>query len=757
MTSSQDAFRRAVELHGQGHLTEAIALYEDALRLSPNDAAIAANLASALVKAGCYEEGLGRYRQLLESEADRPEIWFNYANALQRSGDSDGARQAFEKTLELGPDFFPAALNLANVVRDQGDLDRACELYQNSIRLNPQHPKPRVNLARLLRGRRMFDEARTVLTEGLQVQPDSDELLYDLALVEHVSGNLDQAYSTAYRILKTQPESGNAFNLLGLIEYERGDTDAAVEWWDRLSRLQPENPEGPINLGTLRQKQGLNDEAVAFFREAVRRAPDDLGANLKLGLFLSTTGHVTEAMTIGQRLMERFPKRSEGFALIANGLHEQGLCTEASEAYAKALESNPDETTLICNALFSSLYSDRMSDEEIVTLHRQLSCRLAEIGGGERISSGVEPGNTQRERLRIGYLSPDLLQHPVGYFIEPVLENHDRSAFEMICYSDRGSADELTARLQQLDLTWHDCSAWNDERLESQIRSDKLDLLVDLAGHTAKNRALVLARKPAPVVATYLGYPGKTERPANDWLIADAKVSPPELQIDSNEKVALLPDCFLCYQPQPEIPEVALAPFEQNNVITFGSFNHLAKMSDSSVRLWSDVLKAVPESRLLLKALPLADAETRRLTQERFAQFGIDPARVEPLPPTVPLSAFLAEYARIDIALDTVPFNGGTTTCDALWMGVPVVTLPGTRFCSRMGLSVLSTVGLTDLIARDEADFVRIAAELAADSERRSQLRGSLRSMVSQSPLCDVQKFTRSLESLYRSIAIETC
>jgi protein O-GlcNAc transferase len=748
MEAPQEALNKALALHGQGRFDDAIIEYRRILDRHPGDQTVAANLASALVRAGKLNDGLALYEKLTRQSDQQPELWFNYANALQRAGQTSKSRQTFERTLQIAPKFFPAALNLANLVRDTGDTKLAVDLYRRAIALNPQHPKARVNLARLLRSQKRYDETRAVLNEGVSTDTASVELLYERAILGYETGEVDVALAAAQQILKLQPKYGSAYTLIGLIEYERGNVDTAVRWWNELARLEPHNPEPHINLGTLRQKEHRHEQAVGHFREAVRRAPDDLGANLKLGLILSTTGHVSEAMQIGERLIEMCPDRPEGFSLLANGLHEQGLCERSRAAFEEALSKQTDDTTLIGNTLFSSLYSDSLTDADILKIHRELSLRLHELAAeNEKVIRPSIQDRNSGSRIRVGYLSPDLLKHPVGYFVEPILKHHDRANFEVICYSDNASTDELTKRLRNLELTWHECSAWNDVRLEEQIRSDELDILIDLCGHTAKNRSMVLARKPAPVQATYLGYPGKTERPANDWLIADHHLCPSEQKIDSHERIARLGNCFLCYQPQPDSPDVAQPPFEKNGFITFGSFNHLAKLTDSTIRLWSRVLDAVPDSRLVLKALPLADKETRDLTKRRFADCGIAPTRIEPLPPTVPLSAFMAEYSRMDIALDTVPYNGGTTTCDALWMGIPVITLPGGRFCSRMGASVLSTVGLKELIASDKEDYVHIARSLASDIRKLQALRSTLRNQVRISPLCDAVHFARDFES----------
>ena len=753
MESSQDALSKALALHQSGRFAEAIVAYQQILQRRPDDETVAANLASVLVRVGRIDDGLNLYRELTNRNVQQPEVWFNFANALQRAGKAADAKQTFERTLEIAPNFFPAALNLANLVRDAGDSEAAIPMYRRAIAMNPQHPKPRINLAKLLRSQKNFDETREVLDGAPCEEGVSVDVLYERAILGYESGDSEAAFTAAEQLLTIQPKYGNAYTLIGLIEYERGNVESAILWWNELAKLEPNNPEPHMNLGTLRQKEHQQAEAVGHFREAVRRAADDLGANLKLGLILSTTGHVSEAMQIGKRLTEAFPNRPEGFSLLANGLHEQGLCEKSRAAFDEALSKKTDDTTLIGNALFSSLYSDTLSDDDILDIHSQLSSRLHKLATQhDPPTPCAERVRSEGSRIRVGYLSPDLLKHPVGYFVEPILEHHDRQQFEVVCYSDNASVDELTKRLQNLDLTWHECAAWSDSRLEGQIRSDKLDMLIDLSGHTAKNRAMVLARKPAPILATYLGYPGKTERPANDWLIADHHLCPLDQPLDSHERITRLNGCFLCYRPQPDTPDVAPPPFEKNGFITFGSFNHLAKLTDSTVRLWSRVLDAVPDSKLVLKALPLADEGTRTLTRQRFADCGIDPERISPLPPTVPLSAFMAEYSRLDIALDTVPYNGGTTSCDALWMGVPVITLPGGRFSSRMGASVLSTVGLDDFIAEDNDDYVRIGASLASDTNKLRTLRSSIRNRVAESLLCNPVEFTREFEATLHAI-----
>jgi predicted O-linked N-acetylglucosamine transferase (SPINDLY family) len=352
--------------------------------------------------------------------------------------------------------------------------------------------------------------------------------------------------------------------------------------------------------------------------------------------------------------------------------------------------------------------------------------------------------------LRIGFLSPDLRNHPVGYFMEPILRHHWPDRYEVICYSDSAMRDETNGRLRELATGWRDTAGWSDDRVGEAIVADGIDVLVDLTGHTASNRAELLCRRPAPVQALYLGYPSTSGLPTMDFVIGDSIVAPMENGEQFSERVIELDGCFLCFAPQPNTPEVGAPPSVDGGPVTFGNFNTLAKLSSSTVALWSRVLEEVPGSHLMLKNQALMDVGTRELVIERFEREGIDRSRLMLTKPVQPLSAYLAEYRAVDIVLDTVPYCGGTTTCDAIWMGVPVVTQLGGRFSARMGASILTAVGHEDLIAEDDDSFVSIAKVLAEDHGRRQDLRDSLRDSMAKSSLCDVEAFAHRFQDALR-------
>lgn len=468
-------------------------------------------------------------------------------------------------------------------------------------------------------------------------------------------------------------------------------------------------------------------------------------------------------MQTAESLSDQEETRTEGINLAAAALVEQGLVKEGMSAFQAAAQTNQDNNRVLSNLLFASLYADHLTAQDVAQLHAKIGQLIAhnalnttrtvtrasfrKIARTEKVSESLAKVGP----MRVGFLSADFRSHPVGYFLRSLLCHRDPSRLQTFCYNLSTQGDELTSIIQASADNWLDCGQLSDDEAASCIKSDNLDILVDLAGHTATNRTGVLALRPAPIQAVYLGYPNSTGLPFIDGIISDTYVSPPDLDHLYSERVMRLHDCFLCFHPHDKAPAPATAPCLRNDFITFGSFNYLAKISQTCIRLWARVLDAIPNSRLVLKAVALNDANTRSLTLERFKMAGINPDRVEVLPPTLPLERFLAEYGKIDIALDPTPYGGGTTTCEALWMGVPVITLVGQSFAGRMTFSILNTCNLTEFVAHQPEDYVRIAQELSANPEHLQNLRQNLRKTVANSALCSgpmfAEAWTQAIES----------
>jgi predicted O-linked N-acetylglucosamine transferase (SPINDLY family) len=410
----------------------------------------------------------------------------------------------------------------------------------------------------------------------------------------------------------------------------------------------------------------------------------------------------------------------------------------------------PDFATSYSNLLLSMNYTHHDTGtifQEHLNYARQFAASLA---------SDIPPYTNELipdRRIRIGYVSPDFRRHSVNYFIEPVLAAHTREQFEVFCYSDVVSPDEVSHRIQTYPVQWRDIVGMTDAQIAALVRSDRIDILVDLAGHTGYNRMLLFARKPAPVQVSWLGYPNTTGLKAVDYRIVDGYTDPPGLTDPFyTEKLTRMPESFLCYQPEQDSPEIGPLPSLQAGHITFGSFNIISKVTPEAVALWADILKKVPDAKLFLKAKSLFDKGTREYLGALFLQQGIPMDRLIFKFHTASYKEHLAMYNSIDIALDTFPYNGTTTTCEALWMGVPVVTLAGDRHASRVGKSLLTNIGLPELVAETENAYIDIAVKLAADIDRLRFLRERLREMMRQSPVCDATGFTANLENCYREM-----
>jgi predicted O-linked N-acetylglucosamine transferase (SPINDLY family) len=397
-------------------------------------------------------------------------------------------------------------------------------------------------------------------------------------------------------------------------------------------------------------------------------------------------------------------------------------------------------------------YCEGITQHELSAAHDAFNRWVPAVAGG----FGRRKHRATQDRLRLGFVSPDLGPHPVGRFLIRVLESLRPLACETVCYSDRIAEDDFTRRFRSAADRWHDTNDWSDDRLSERIRGDAIDILFDLAGHTAGNRLLVFARKPVPVQITWLGYVGTTGLSAMDYILADRFQLPQKTEDAYRERVLRMPDGYVCYDPPATAPPIAPPPVLSRGFFTFGSFNNPAKIGPSVVELWARILRRIPTARLRLQFRGLSEPEMRHRFSDAFASHGIDSPRVA-LGGELPHGELLGAYGGVDAALDPFPYNGGLTTCEALWMGVPVITCPGETFASRHGLSHLSNVGLTETIARDLDDYVAIAVRLANDLPRLAAIRAGLRSQMAASPLCDGPRFAANLMGLLREVWRRWC
>jgi protein O-GlcNAc transferase len=489
--------------------------------------------------------------------------------------------------------------------------------------------------------------------------------------------------------------------------------------------------------------RGLIDR---LFGRGVGAAPPTAAAALRAADAAARAGRLGAAVEAYRRAAALDPAAVNAHLGMGNVMLDLWMTDDAVAAYARALALAPRSTPIRSALLFHRHYASAIDAQALFEAHREAGALLMAKVPPPVAAARPAPGR----RLRVGYVSPNFSRHSVGYFIEPVLRCHDRAQFEVFCYYAHPKADDATARFRALADAWRDVPETDGAELAAMIRADGIDVLVDLAGHSKMHRLAAFAHKPAPLQLTWLGYPDTTGLPAMDLRITDAVADPaPQADALYSERLVRIDGGFLCYQPPDDSPPVAPAVNAADRVV-FGSFNNIAKLNAGTVRMWSEILDAVPGARLVLKSASLNYAETADRVLEAFEHCGIAAGRVEVRGWIAQRGQHLGMYEGIDIALDTFPYNGTTTTCEALWMGVPVVTRAGDVHMARVGASLLHAAGLDALVARGARDYVDRAVALARDEARRRELRATLRERLAASALLDHAGFTRKLERVYR-------
>lgn len=519
-----------------------------------------------------------------------------------------------------------------------------------------------------------------------------------------------------------------------------------------LLHANPDHAKATLDLGTCLRHLGRVDEAIDCFERAAILDESMADAHLNRANFALQRGEIDAALHLYDRVLEISPLETGVLAKRAELLMVVGRPEEGVASLRRAIETDPAQSQLHSTLLLWLNLVPGTPRDALLQEHRDWAERHAESLGSERRTypNQADP----MRRLRIGYVSPYLYRQPVGYFMEPILRCHDLAQFDVFVYSDTAYQDDATARMRLLNLHWCESAQWDDARLEQAIIEDSIDILIDLTGHNAGGRLQMFARKPAPVQISYLGYLSTTGLTAMNYRMTDTLADPPGTERYYSERLLRLPGAQWCYQPDPMTPAVSVLPALARGYVTFGSFHSSAKLNPSLFSTWAALLQKLPQACLLVVGVPNGSAVER--LHQAFGTHGIARARVR----TLPLQGYedyLRLYGEVDIVLDSFPYNGATTTCEALWMGVPVVTLAGDAGATRSGISLLHGAGLPQLAAKTADEYVQIACTLAADLELLARLRSGLRERLRQSPIMDAAGFTRGIETAYRSVWCEWC
>jgi protein O-GlcNAc transferase len=741
-----DALHLLGLIHAQaGDRRRAVACIGRALAVRPQWAEAQANLGNVLREQGKPDEAVPFLRRALQLRPDFAEAHNNLGIALEARGDPDGAIACYRRALALRPDFAEAHSNLGNAIKGRGRPDEAIACYRRALALRPGFAEAHYNLGIALGDLGEPDEAIACYRRALALKPDYAEAHVNLGKALEGRGRPDEAVACYRRALELKPDSAASHNNLGAALIGLGEPDEAIACYRRALELRPDFAEAHVNLGKALEGRGDPDGAVECYRRALALRPDDAEVHVNLGDALKHRGDLGGAVECYRRALALRPDHAPALNNLGNALRDQGDLDGALARYRRVMELEPGHATAHSNLLYTLHYRAGVTATALAEAHAEFDRRHAAHLRGSVARPETIPD--RHGRLRLGFVSPDLGRHPVGYFLVRVLEHLGRGRHETFCYSDRVVEDDLTRRLRAAATHWRDVIGMDDQRLAGRIRADRIDVLFDLAGHTARNRLLVFARKPAPIQITWIGYEGTTGLGAMDYLIADRLMIPTGSERHYRERVLRMPDGYLCYDPPESAPPVGPPPSLNNGFATFGSFNNPAKITPEVVAVWARILRAAPTAHLLMKYRGLGDPAVRRRSLDLFAAHGIGPERLDLLPWSS-YPDYLATYRRVDLVLDPFPFSGSTTTCESLWMGVPVITSPGETFASRHSLSHLTNVGLTETIARDPDAYVECAVAMAGDPSRLVALRSGLRGRMAASPLCDGERFAGHLLAL---------
>lgn len=602
-----------------------------------------------------------------------------------------------------------------------------------------------VALASKLIAQGKLDAAIERLTAALALRPDLATASFMLAQALWMQGKLEAAAERLRDGLRSMPGLAEAHNNLGLIYQSLRRYEAAVESFGNALAINPRLAWAHCNLGNALHEQRKPDDAIESYRRALAIDPRHAESYVNLGNVLQEQGDLDAGIVSYRSALALRPETAATYVNLGSALQAQGDLDGAIGSFRKALSLQPDNLEARSGLLFSMNIHPAFSPTERLDEARRFgSIALARA---QPFSSWAVAATDRARPLRIGCISGDLRTHPTGFFVESVLEHLDRTRLEIVAYPTLAQEDDLTARIKPRFVAWSSIAGLNDQAAAMKIRADCIDILIDLSGHTAHNRLPVLAWRPAPVQATWLGYFATTGVPGIDYLLAD-RASVPESQADPfTEALWYLPDCRFCFSPPTDKEELRAAPLPAlfNGAVTFGSFQNLLKLSDRVLAAWGRILRELPRARLRVQNRSMSFAPARAHLLHRLSRAGIASDRVA-LAGQAPRREYLLAHAEVDIILDTFPYTGATTTCEALWMGVPTLTLAGDTMVSRQGASLLACAGQSDWVAEDESDYVARAIACASDLDRLARLRSTLRESVLASPLFDARRFARHLE-----------
>lgn len=639
---------------------------------------------------------------------------FNEAIASYQRGDLSAAEDLAKRILAINPRHADAIYLLGLIAGQCGRTEMSVSLFSQAIELNPRNHAYHINLGLMLFNVEQFERAVEAFKQAIKIKP---------------------------RLVEGHHYLGDGLKEMGRLE-------DALKSYDRAIKLEPQNVSVHKSRAFLLWALGRGKESIEVCKRVTHLAPKDPGGHYNLGKALCNQGYLVDAVSAFERALKINPNYAEAYSELGGVYKDMCRLDDAEKCNRLAIELMPDNTIAHSNLLFLLSSRLQLSAEEMLEEFKHwdevhgMEGRLHRFPAKDRLS-------VENRRLRIGYVSPDFRRHAVSSFFEPILEAHNTDQFEIYCYAthEETMSDEITGRLKELAEHWRFAGRKSDAELAEQIHNDGIDVLIDLAGHTGGGSLKTFSYRPAPVQVTYMGYFASTGLEAMDYWISDDMAHPSDTDEPSTEHIYRLPRCSLCYLPSEKAPPVSLCPNTTEQVM-FCSVSDIAKLTPDVIKTWSQILRELPESQLLLTTKALSEQSNRKMMTERFAECGILDKQLI-MQSTLSHEEWLSNFAQVDIILDPFPRTGTTTTAEATWMGVPVVTLAGNRYVSRASATVLNAVGLDELIADSVESYIDKAVSLARDPERRKKLRDNQRETMAKSPLRDGKGLAQAMETAY--------
>ena len=636
----------------------------------------------------------------------------------QLAGRFEEALTLYEEVLNQQPNQADALHYRGVLAYQMGDNKAAIDFLRRALQVDPDRPAAWCDLGAALRANRELEDAQAALDKAIHADPGLVEAYLNIGLVYQDQGALEDAVKCLRRAVALAPALAEAHHLLGVALMASFELDAAIAAFRKTIEIQPDHAQAYCNIGNAYRELRNITEAQKHYLKAVEIDPDFAEAHSNFGITCKDQGRI--AVTVA--------------------------------AFRRAVEIDPMLNLAWSNLLFALCFKEDEDPDEVYRAHLEFDRRYA-----APLKSSIEPHDSDPEpdrRLRIGYVSPDFRIHPGGHYHLPIVEGLDREEFEVTCYSSSTKTDRWTARFEAAADRWRDVVPMSDEELAEQIRADGIDILVDCAGHMSGNRLLAFARKPAPIQVEHALYPNTSGLSTMDYRILDEPTAPPSADARHTEEIVRMPEAHYCYRPLDiDVEPARSPPSAKTGVVTLGSFNNYAKVGPSTVAAWSRILTQAPNTRLALKWVGIRHGDPAWCL-DRFAAHGVDPGRIDllewALDPYTP-------YRDIDICLDTFHASGGTTTCDALWMGVPVVAMYGEAPFSRVGLLHLTKIGLPELVTDNPDDYVAVAVGLAGDPDRLAEVRTGLRERFQNSAIMDEAGYVRDLSAEFRRMWRRWC